>query len=89
MGASLRELRRRRQSVMATKKITRAMELIAASRIIKAHRAAEEGEPFITELIRAVSAVATYSNDDHPLTSTPEKVRRVAMLVRNWRSQSS
>ena len=57
------------------------MELIAASRIIKAHRAAEEGEPLITELIRAVSAVATYSNDEHPLTSSPEKVRRVAMLV--------
>ena len=57
------------------------MELIAASRIIKAHRAAEQGEPFITELIRAVSAVATYSNDEHPLTSSPEKVRRVAMLV--------
>ena len=48
------------------------MELIAASRIIKAHRAAEQGEPFITELIRAVSAVATYSNDEHPLTSSPE-----------------
>ncbi|MEZ5200485.1 MAG: hypothetical protein R2742_03880 [Micropruina glycogenica] len=40
--------------------------MIAASRIIKAFRAAEQGEPFITELIRAVSAVATYSNDDQP-----------------------
>ncbi|MFN8119145.1 MAG: F0F1 ATP synthase subunit gamma [Micropruina glycogenica] len=81
MASSLRELRQRRKSVASTQKITRAMELIAASRIIKAHRAAEEGEPFITELIRAVSAVATYSNDEHPLTSSPEKVRRVAMLV--------
>ena len=81
MAASLRELRQRRKSVASTQKITRAMELIAASRIIKAQRAAEAGEPFITELIRAVSAVATYSHDDHPLTSEPEQVRRVAMLV--------
>jgi len=81
MAASLRELRQRRKSVAATQKITRAMELIAASRIIKAQRAAQAGEPFITELIRAVSAVATYSRDDHPLTSEPGEVRRVAMLV--------
>lgn len=81
MAASLRELRQRRKSVAATQKITRAMELIAASRIIKAQRAAEAGEPFVTEMIRAVSAVATYSRDPHPLTEGPEKVRRAAMLV--------
>jgi len=81
MAASLRELRQRRKSVAATQKITRAMELIAASRIIKAQRAAAAGEPFITEMIRAVSAVATYSRDRHPLTQAPDQVRRVAMLV--------
>ncbi len=81
MAASLRELRQRRKSVAATQKITRAMELIAASRIIKAQRTAQEGEPFITELIRAVSAVATYSHDQHPLTEAHTKDRRVAMLV--------
>ena len=59
MPASLRELRQRRKSVTATKKITRAMELIAASRIIRAQKAAQAGEPYITEMIRAVSAVAT------------------------------
>ncbi|MFT3970327.1 MAG: F0F1 ATP synthase subunit gamma [Micropruina sp.] len=81
MAASLRELRQRRKSVTATQKITRAMELIAASRIIKAQRTAQEGEPFITELIRAVSAVATYSHDKHPLTQPAVKDRRVAMVV--------
>ncbi len=81
MPASLRELRQRRKSVAATQKITRAMELIAASRIIKAQRAAQAGEPFITELIRAVSAVSTYSHDPHPLTEARPKVRRAAMLV--------
>lgn len=80
MAASLRELRQRRKSVSATKKITRAMELIASSRVIKAQQMAEAGAPYITELIRAVSAVATYSNADHPLTTAPKQVRRVAIL---------
>ncbi len=81
MPASLRELRQRRKSVTATKKITRAMELIAASRIIRAQKAAQAGEPYITEMIRAVSAVATYSHTDHPLTQQATKVRRVALLL--------
>ena len=81
MPASLRELRQRRKSVMATKKITRAMELIAASRVVRAQQAAQAGEPYITELIRAVSTVAAQSHADHPLTTQPAKVRRVAMLV--------
>ncbi len=80
MPASLRELRQRRQSVMATKKITRAMELIAASRIIKAQQAAARALPFTRELNRAVSAVATYSRVDHPLTRDAEDVKRVAMF---------
>lgn len=81
MAASLRELRQRRKSVSATKKITRAMELIAASRIIKAQQAAQAGEPYITEMIRAVSAVATYSHADHPLTQPSQDIRRVALLM--------
>ncbi|MCL1838012.1 MAG: F0F1 ATP synthase subunit gamma [Propionibacteriaceae bacterium] len=81
MGASLRELRQRRKSVMATKKITRAMELIASSRIIKAQRAAGRAVPFTRELNRAVSAVATYSKLDHPLTRQPsEEPKRVAVF---------
>jgi len=80
MPASLRELRQRRQSVMATKKITRAMELIAASRIVKAQQAASRALPFTRELNRAVSAVANYSRVDHPLTRDAENVRRVAIF---------
>ena len=68
MAASLRELRQRRQSVTATKKITKAMELIASSRVIKAQQAAARALPFTRELNRAVSAVAEYSHVDHPLT---------------------
>ena len=81
MGASLRELRRRRQSVTATKKITRAMELIASSRVVKAQQAAARALPFTRELNRAVSAVAEYSRMDHPLTRDVENPKRIAILM--------
>jgi F-type H+-transporting ATPase subunit gamma len=80
MAASLRELRQRRKSVTATKKITRAMELIASSRVLKAQQVAARSLPFTRELNQAVSAVATYSNTDHPLTRPCENPRRVAVL---------
>ena len=81
MAVSLRELRGRIKSVQSIKKITRAMELIAASRIIKAQQRAQAAEPYARELTRAVSAVATYSNVEHPLTTEPEESRRAAVLV--------
>jgi F-type H+-transporting ATPase subunit gamma len=81
VAVSLRELRARIRSVEATKKITRAMELIAASRIIRAQQRAQAATPYARELTRAVSAVATYSNVDHPLTSEPEDPKRAAVLV--------
>jgi F-type H+-transporting ATPase subunit gamma len=81
VAVSLRELRARIRSVEATKKITRAMELIAASRIVKAQQRAAAATPYARELTRAVSAVATYSNVDHPLTSEPENPTRAAVLV--------
>ena len=81
MAVSLREYRARIKSVESTKKITRAMELIAASRIIKAQQRAQAAAPYARELTRAVSAVATYSNVDHPLTTEPENSRRAAILI--------
>ncbi|WP_375433172.1 F0F1 ATP synthase subunit gamma [uncultured Friedmanniella sp.] len=81
MPASLRELRSRKNSVSTTKKITRAMELIAASRIIKAQARAREAAPFSRELTRAVSAVATSSNVEHPLTTEKENPSRAAVLL--------
>lgn len=81
MAVSVRELRARTKSVSSMKKITRAMELIAASRIIKAQQRAQAAAPYARELTRAVSAVATYSNVDHPLTTEPENPTRAAILV--------
>jgi F-type H+-transporting ATPase subunit gamma len=81
MALSLREYRARIRSVESTKKITRAMKLIAASRIKKAQLRAQSAAPYARELTRAVSAVATYSNVDHPLTTEPEESNRAAILV--------
>jgi F-type H+-transporting ATPase subunit gamma len=81
MAVSLREYRARIKSVESTKKITRAMELIAASRIIKAQQRAQSAAPYARELTRAVSAVASYSNVDHPLTTEPEDPKRAAILA--------
>jgi F-type H+-transporting ATPase subunit gamma len=81
MPASLRELRQRRASVTTIKKVTRAMELIAASRIIKAQQRAQAAAPYARELTRAVSAVATYSNVDHPLVTEAENPTRAAVLL--------
>jgi F-type H+-transporting ATPase subunit gamma len=81
MPASLRELRQRRASVTTIKKVTRAMELIAASRIIRAQQRAQSAAPYARELTRAVSAVATFSNVDHPLTTEAENPSRAALLL--------
>ena len=81
MAVSLREYRARIKSTESMKKITRAMELIAASRIIKAQQRAQAAAPYARELTRAVSAVATYSNVDHPLTTEPENSERAAILI--------
>ena len=81
MGAQLRVYRRRMRSVKATKKITKAMELISASRIVKAQQRVAASTPYANELTRAVSAVATYSSTNHPLTTESENPRRAAILI--------
>ncbi len=81
MAVSLREYRAKIKSTESMKKITRAMELIAASRIVKAQQRAQAAAPYARELTRAVSAVATFSNVDHALTTEPEDPRRAAVLI--------
>ncbi|WP_438485833.1 F0F1 ATP synthase subunit gamma [Streptomyces sp. S186] len=81
MGASLRVYKRRIRSVSATKKITRAMEMIAASRVVKAQRQVAASTPYASELTRAVTAVATGSNTQHPLTTETEQPSRAALLL--------
>ena len=56
MGAQLRVVRRRIRSVQSTMKITRAMELIAASRIVKAQQRVMEARPYADLLTAAMEA---------------------------------
>lgn len=81
MGAQIRVYRQRIRSVSATKKITRAMELMAAARVVKAQQAVRESSPYARAITRAVSAVATFSNEDHILTTEKEKVTRAAVVI--------
>ena len=81
MALSVREYRARIKSTQSMKKITRAMELIAASRIITAQQRAQAAAPYSRELTRAVSAVATFSNVDHALVTEPENPDHASVLV--------
>lgn len=81
MGAQLRVYKQKIASAQTTKKITKAMELIAASRIQKAMARVRAAAPFARAVTRAVSAVATHSNVNHPLTREPEQIRRSAVVI--------
>ncbi|WP_256792619.1 F0F1 ATP synthase subunit gamma [Terrabacter sp. Ter38] len=81
MGAQMRIYRQRIKSVNSIKKITNAMELIAAARVVKARQRATEAMPYTTALTRAVSAVATNTNEDHPLTTAKETAKRAGVVI--------
>jgi F-type H+-transporting ATPase subunit gamma len=83
MGAQLRVYRRRIKSVQATKKITKAMELIASSRIVKAQQRLEASLPYLTHLYAAINAAATGAADvrKHPLMANAENRTKAAVLV--------
>ena len=82
MGAKLREYRRRIRSVQSTKKITRAMELIAASRIVKAQQRILAARPYAEAITGVVSTVASQSGHvDHPLTTPRDNPSRAAVLL--------
>jgi F-type H+-transporting ATPase subunit gamma len=57
------------------------MELISASRIVKAQQRVAASSPYANELTRAVTAVASFSSTNHPLTTPSENPRRAAVLI--------
>ena len=81
MGAQLRVYRRRIRTVQSTKKTTRAMELISASRIVKAQGRVAESTPYAEAITRAVSAMVSLADIDHPLTREKEERSRAAVLL--------
>ncbi|KAB1657315.1 F0F1 ATP synthase subunit gamma [Pseudoclavibacter chungangensis] len=81
MGAQLRVYRQKIKSAQTMKKVTRAMELIATSRITKARARMAESNPYAKAVTQAVSAVATHTDVDHLLVTERTPVRRAAVLV--------
>jgi F-type H+-transporting ATPase subunit gamma len=82
MGAQLRAVRARIRAVKSIAKITRAQELIASSRIVKAQQRTRAAEPYARELAQAVEAVVTRStNVTHPMITEPESMKRAAVLI--------
>jgi F-type H+-transporting ATPase subunit gamma len=83
MGAQLRVYRRRIKSVQATKKITKAMELIASARIVKAQQRLDASLPYLQHLYAAINAAATGAADvrKHPLMANAENRAKAAVLI--------
>jgi F-type H+-transporting ATPase subunit gamma len=81
MAATLRELRGRIRSAGSIKKITKAQELIATSRIAKAQARVQAARPYSTEITNMLTELASASALDHPLLVQRENPKRAAVLV--------
>jgi F-type H+-transporting ATPase subunit gamma len=82
MGAQLRIVRRRIRSVQSTKKITRAMELIASSRILRAQQRVEASRPYAVQLTKAMEDIARQTGAlSHPLLEDRESPAKAGILV--------
>jgi F-type H+-transporting ATPase subunit gamma len=81
MAATLRELRGRIRSAGAIKKITKAQELIATSRISKAQARVRAARPYADEITTMLTDLAGASALDHPLLVERENPKRAAVLV--------
>jgi F-type H+-transporting ATPase subunit gamma len=81
VGAQLRVYRRRIRSVQSTKKITKAMELIAASRIVRAQARMQAARPYVQELTRALAALGSNASLKHPMLTGVDSPSRAGILV--------
>src|ERR671933_804263 len=82
MGAKLRTIRRRIRSVQSTKKITSAMEMIAASQIRKAQSRMEAARPYADQITRAIQDIASQGGRvEHPMLEVRENPSSAAVVV--------
>jgi F-type H+-transporting ATPase subunit gamma len=80
MAQGMKELRRRIRSVTSIQKITRAMEMVATTRLRRMQTKAEGARPY-ADAIKGFSALFAGSNLPSPLTQAREKVARIALVV--------
>jgi F-type H+-transporting ATPase subunit gamma len=80
-AAQQREIQQRIRTVQSTRKITRAMEMIAASRIVRAQRRVAAARPYAEKITRVVGNLVAGGATDHPLLRTRPRIRRVGLVV--------
>jgi F-type H+-transporting ATPase subunit gamma len=81
MAGSVRVLRRRIRSTRSTKKITKAMELVATSRIAKSQQRVAASLPYSSAITNVLTALASNASVDHPLLQPRPVVRRAGVVV--------
>lgn len=81
MAASLRILRRRIKSTNNIAQITKAMEMVAASRITKAQSRVKASRPYADEFTHVLTTAAEAGASDHPLLTPREEPKRAGVLV--------
>jgi F-type H+-transporting ATPase subunit gamma len=82
LGAQLRAIRRQIRSVQSTKKITRAMELIAASQIRRAQERVQQARPYAEQITRAIGDVTGQADNlEHPLLEERKNPKGAAVFV--------
>lgn len=80
MGASMKDIKRRIRSVESTKQITKAMELVASSKLRKAKERAEASRPYFNALYQAISDIA-YNNTDFSSVYTQSRTVKKSLYV--------
>ena len=75
-----RDIKNRIKSVSGTRKITRAMEMIASSKIRKAQQRILEARPFITKIEDFITDIACYTEVKHPLLHSRDEVKNVLVM---------
>ncbi|HEV7713324.1 MAG TPA: F0F1 ATP synthase subunit gamma [Asanoa sp.] len=81
MAAQVRVLRQRIRSAKGMKKITKAMELVATSRIAKAQARVASSLPYAQAITGVLTALASNASIDHPLLTPRQQVRRAGVLL--------
>src|SRR6266498_1823069 len=90
MPAQLRVIRRRIRTVQSTMKITRAMELISASRLTRAQERVAQARPYTDEITAALeSIVSTEETISHPLLEQRAEAQAAAVDRKSTRLNSS
>lgn len=76
----VKEIKRRRKSISGTRKITKAMEMVASSRIRIVQKRILEARPFMSKLEDFITDIACYSPMSHPLFSSRSEVKNVLVM---------